>query len=189
MGGVLRILQLCSDENDADGHIRNLYQRLISRGHQPTNLLPLFDKAITNAHAYLAKHSTSTKKKPVPAKKRDSIYFHIPFHPQDPPAKHWQDSGKSIWFSLPTRSPSILSIVVRRLLSPLTRWQFVTAVIRTSGTISLIERLINLMGGKYHPSFQDNDIRTPVIFLRERELLTQLCSLSKENNLTPTAIH
>ena len=90
MGGVLRILQLCSDEDDADGHIRNLYQRLISRGHQPTNLLPLFDKAITNAHAYLAKHSTSTKKKPVPTKKRDSIYFHIPFHPQDPPAKHWQ---------------------------------------------------------------------------------------------------
>ena len=92
MGGVLRILQLCSDRNDADGHIFNFYHRLISRGHQPTNLLPIFDKAITNAEAYIANYSTSTKSsKSVARKKRDSIYFHIPYHPEDPRAKHWQE--------------------------------------------------------------------------------------------------
>ncbi|KAL7431079.1 hypothetical protein ACHAXM_002515 [Skeletonema potamos] len=56
MGGVLRILQLYSDEDDADGPIHNLYRRLLSRSHQPTNLLPLFHRAITNAQAYLANY-------------------------------------------------------------------------------------------------------------------------------------
>jgi hypothetical protein len=106
MGGVLRILQLCSDEDDADGHIHNLYRRLLSRGHQPTNLLPLFDRAITNAQAYLANFS---KKKPTPTEtKRDTIYLHIPFHPQDPPAKHWQKLWQEHMVQPPGKQPLAL---------------------------------------------------------------------------------
>jgi len=92
MGGVLRILQLCSDRDDADGHIFNFYHRLISRGHQPANLLPLFDRAISNAELYIANYSTkSSKSKPTVSGKRESIYFHIPYHQQDPRARHWQE--------------------------------------------------------------------------------------------------
>jgi len=106
MGGVLRILQLCSDEDDADGHIHNLYRRLLSRGHQPTNLLPLFDRAITNAQAYLANFS---KKKPTPTEtKRDTIYLHIPFHPQDPPAKHRQKLWQEHMVQPPGKQPLAL---------------------------------------------------------------------------------
>ena len=93
MGGVLRILQLCSFRKDADRHICNFYRRLLDRGHPPASLLPLFDRAVTNAETYIANSSTVVKKTstPVQQQKRDTIYFHIPYHPQDPRAKHWQE--------------------------------------------------------------------------------------------------
>ena len=93
MGGVLRILQLCSFRKDADRHICNFYRRLLDRGHPPASLLPLFDRAVSNAETYIANSSTGVKKTSTPAQqqKRDTIYFHIPYHPQDPRAKQWQE--------------------------------------------------------------------------------------------------
>lgn len=93
MGGVLRILQICSSRTDADRHICNFYRRLLDRGHPPMSLLPLFDRAVSNAESYIANNSTGVKKTstPVQQQKRDTIYFHIPYHPQDPRAKQWQE--------------------------------------------------------------------------------------------------
>ena len=98
-GGVLRILQLCLCRIDADDHILNFYRRFINRGHQPASILPIFDKAITNANAmtYLANYSPSPNKTSSTRANadRDSIYFHILYqHAQDPRSRHWQGLWK-----------------------------------------------------------------------------------------------
>ena len=53
MGNVLRIMQLCTDPADIDDKLEAFIDRLCSRGHQHAKLLPLFEKAITNATNYL----------------------------------------------------------------------------------------------------------------------------------------
>ena len=96
-GNVLRIFQLNSRESDIINDLRLFYNCLVERGHQPRDLTPRFARAIKNAERYLSlseaqrRHLKEEKKK---ASKRQ-VYFHIPFHPNNPSSsqiqKLWRD--------------------------------------------------------------------------------------------------
>ncbi|KAL7530524.1 hypothetical protein ACHAXR_006240, partial [Thalassiosira sp. AJA248-18] len=47
---------LCSRDKDIDKELSLFYERLLDRGHQPSTILPLFEKAISNAIKYLSQN-------------------------------------------------------------------------------------------------------------------------------------
>ena len=96
-GQVLRIRRLCSNQSNAATNIRNFQARLLARGHIPSNLNPLFKRAEENAQEYLAKspaeHEEARRLKQAEAQQQ--IYFHLQYHPEDPPSREiqklWRD--------------------------------------------------------------------------------------------------
>ena len=86
MGNVLRIMQLCTDPADIDDKLEAFMDRLCSRGHQHSTLLPLFEKAIINATNYLSKSEASklaVKTLKAEAARR-TVYLHVPFMSDNP---------------------------------------------------------------------------------------------------------
>jgi len=88
MGNVLRIFQICSVHEDREQRLNQFLERLLNRGHQESTLLPLFKKAIDNAIEYLSKSDeeklAAKELKAEAARKR--VYFHVPYHPNNPTA-------------------------------------------------------------------------------------------------------
>ncbi|KAL7493317.1 hypothetical protein ACHAWT_002399 [Skeletonema menzelii] len=89
MGQVLRIFSLCSRIEDIQRHIKNFHDRLTRRGYSPSDLLPLFEKAARNAEAYLSKSDTEIAADKAKKKEENSkrIFFHLKYHPNDPPSR------------------------------------------------------------------------------------------------------
>ena len=88
-GNILRICQLCSRKEDIEEKLCQFYARLLDRGYQPKRLTPLFDQALTNSKKYLSQspaYRQQLKEKKAEASERQVI-FHIPYHPDNPPAK------------------------------------------------------------------------------------------------------
>lgn len=96
-GQILRIRRLCTYKSDADSRIQEFFSRLLARGHLSENLAPLFSKAEENATAYLLRSPEEHRE--LRKRKRDDshhqVYFHLQFHPDDPPSrkiqKLWRD--------------------------------------------------------------------------------------------------
>ncbi|EJK51930.1 hypothetical protein THAOC_28853 [Thalassiosira oceanica] len=91
-GEVLRIHRICMDEDDRANRVKTCYDRLISRGHTPSALLPLFKKALANARKFL---TTSTEERMArkQAKKEETkrqLYLHVEHHPQGPTSSEIQ---------------------------------------------------------------------------------------------------
>ena len=87
MGNVLRIYQLCTQQGDIQSKLDKFFVHLLNRGHQHSNL-PLFDKAIHNASEYQPRSDSKTlaaKLLQAEAAERQ-VYFHLPYHPINPPA-------------------------------------------------------------------------------------------------------
>ena len=91
-GQVLRIRRLCTHKSDADRKIKDFYNRLLERGHTPESLLPLFSRAEENAYNYMARPiedlETQQLRKWWDSKRQ--VYFHLQFHPEDPPSRDLQ---------------------------------------------------------------------------------------------------
>eukprot|EP00985_Skeletonema_marinoi_P033071 scaffold40375_cov438-Skeletonema_marinoi.AAC.1 len=92
MGQILRIFTLCSEEDQKKKHLLNFFHRLINRGHVREQLLPLFEKAVTNAESYLKRSDEEKAKKKQAAKATgDSrLFLHVPYHPDNPPESELQ---------------------------------------------------------------------------------------------------
>jgi hypothetical protein len=88
-GNVLRIYQLCSDEQDISNRLVVFFRRLRACNYSPESLLPLFNKAIENTKAYLSRsdadHATRKEAKELDAERR--VFLHLPYHPRDPSSK------------------------------------------------------------------------------------------------------
>lgn len=95
MGQVLHFFQLCSDvRQEAHGkHAARLYRLphcprpRASRSHKHQDFIPLFDKAVHNAKAYMKK-SDNNKRAAKSVKAKESsirrVYFHLTYHEDDP---------------------------------------------------------------------------------------------------------
>jgi len=95
MGNALRIHQLCTNEADIKEKLDTFFERLLNRGHQQSNMLLVFLKAIDNAKAYLIRteeESAIIKDGKEEASKR-RIYLHVPYHQDEPSSKVIQ----SLW--------------------------------------------------------------------------------------------
>ena len=96
-GQILRIRRLCTFKTDADERIKEFLSRLLARGHSADNLLPLFKRAEENATAYLTRspeEQASLRKRKLDDASHQ-VYFHLQYHPNDPPSrkiqKLWRD--------------------------------------------------------------------------------------------------
>jgi hypothetical protein len=81
---------------DADNKIREFYERLRHRGHDDDSLQPLFRHAEENAAVYMGR-SEEEKERLRKLKKISSnkqIYFHLQYHPEDPPSRDIQKIWK-----------------------------------------------------------------------------------------------
>ena len=88
-GTLFRIHTLCTDADDKDQRTRTFYYRLKARGYQADKLGPLFQKAIERAKVY-------TGPAPVADDAARPVFFHLQYHPQDPPPrliqKAWREN-------------------------------------------------------------------------------------------------
>ena len=88
-GGIIRIYQLCTHDSDIKERIRVFFRRLRRSGHCPETLLPLFVKAVANAKKYIStsdEERAATKAAQAESSKR-RVFLHLPYHPNDPPAR------------------------------------------------------------------------------------------------------
>ena len=92
MGKVLRIYQLCTHKADTSKQLHKFYGHLLERGYQQDTLTPLFQKVITAAEEYLK--ISDEYKQTIKAEKQEAniqrVFFHLPFHSDNPSSKELQ---------------------------------------------------------------------------------------------------
>ena len=97
-GMVLRIHSLCSRAKDIDKELVFFFRCLVDRGHQSATMIPLFSKAIINAKKYLSQDPAFRERKKqekLEAANR-RVFLHLPYHPQNPPARVVQDMWRRL---------------------------------------------------------------------------------------------
>ena len=109
-GTLFRIQTLCTDESDRYYRTKQFYQRLIVRGYQQDQLLPLFQKAITRAQNYTGPTARTHQLAADPF-----VIFHVRYHPQDPPSGQLQQAWRNLVASPPYKMP------LSRIRNPSTR--------------------------------------------------------------------
>lgn len=88
-GHILRLYQLCSHQHDINNELKQFHDRLTARGYPSSSILPLFHKAEENARRHIQRHSDGATS-PLPPTTRHNphqIFFHIPYHPANPPSR------------------------------------------------------------------------------------------------------
>jgi hypothetical protein len=78
-GTVHRIHTLCSSQADRQQRLREYISHLQARGYKRVNILPIFQKALTHVATIRPAHQT-------PEFDRSTIFFHLQYHPDDPPS-------------------------------------------------------------------------------------------------------
>ncbi len=114
-GQILRIYQLCSHSEDINKELSIFHTCLQTRGYASTKLLPLFEKGIINAISYLSltQEQRDANKKAKVGKLEEQIFFHLPYHPQNPSSSVIQ----SLWWNL------IFSPPGKKNLNQMTNWE------------------------------------------------------------------
>ncbi len=85
-GQILRIFQLCSRDEDISSELAIFHHRLLDCGYKATNIIPLLIKGIDNANHYLSLTEAQQEevKKAWTGHADKRVFFHLPFHPQNP---------------------------------------------------------------------------------------------------------
>ena len=91
-GMVRRIMRLCSNQSDQEQRIRRFVLHLRARGHHMEQILPLVNAAIAKVR-YKASQSTDVTAPDADAERR--IFFHLPYHPDNPRSSVVQREWKS----------------------------------------------------------------------------------------------
>ena len=87
MGNMHRIHTLCSSTDKQIQHMRTFYTRLLGRGYKPGDIVPLFQKALHRMRP-LRNETVQIDDRP---SIQESIFFHLRYHPNDPPSPAIQD--------------------------------------------------------------------------------------------------
>ncbi len=114
-GQILWIYQLCSRSEDIDKELSIFHMHLLKRGYASNKLLSVFNKGIYNAISYLSptQEQRDANKKAKVGKLEEQIFFHLPYHPQNPLSSVIQ----SLWRNL------IFSPLGKRDLNQMTNWE------------------------------------------------------------------
>lgn len=103
MSKVLRIFHLCSKSEDIDLKLKMFYNQLRDRGYQDKFIVPIFDRAIANSKKYLTQ--TDEYRQEIKARKEEKdkrrVFFHIQYHPANPPSRELQQLWRRIVFCPP----------------------------------------------------------------------------------------
>ncbi len=97
IGPALWIFQLCSRAQDVDSELALFYNHLLDHGFKASNIIPLFIKGIDNANHYLSLTEAQQEeaKKAWTGRADKRVFFHLPFHLQNPSSGviqcHWQN--------------------------------------------------------------------------------------------------
>ncbi len=114
-GHAPQIFQLCSIDQDVDSELATFYHHLLDHGYKAFNIIPLLIKGIDNANHYLSLTEAQQEeaKKAQTGRADERVFFHLPFHPQNPSSgviqRLWQNlllspPGKDSLNSLYNRS-------------------------------------------------------------------------------------
>jgi hypothetical protein len=102
-GNIQRIVRLSSDLLDVKALMRTFFRRLLERGYNKDDLIPIFHSAFENA----LKHKELNEERP------NALFFHVPFHPKDPPSTAIQKIFRSK-MKEPVDQPPIDQLMNRR---------------------------------------------------------------------------
>ena len=92
-GMVHRIMTLCSDRSDQLKRIRQFVLHMRARGHHEGAILPIVNNAISKMTARLEHQNQPSKQPDDDPKKR--LFFHLTFHPDNPPSTAIQQAWKT----------------------------------------------------------------------------------------------
>jgi hypothetical protein len=95
-GHTLRVPRLCSQQSDITIKLRQFYHRLIARGYSSTTILPLLATAETKAREKVAYEKTIRWNDEKVTTNNNALFFHLPFHPSNPPSPHIQSLWRDI---------------------------------------------------------------------------------------------
>lgn len=101
-GMVFRIHTLCTDPDDQRAKTSRFFLQLQRRGYQPSILRPLFLQAVKRAKAYDGPSNDNGKR----TKLRSSIFFHLRYHPHNPPSSEIQ----KIWRTRISEPPNSMPL-------------------------------------------------------------------------------
>ena len=105
-GNVLRIYQLNSSIEDVETELCLFYGRLMDRGYPREKLTPLFSKAMENASRYLSRsesYRAQLKAEKMEAARRQ-VFYHVPYHPNNPSSSEIQRLWREIVFAPPGKT-------------------------------------------------------------------------------------
>jgi hypothetical protein len=98
-GTLFCIQTLCTEEKDRSKRTKTFFKRLIARGYQPHELKPLFEKAIQRAQEYTGPPEI------IKQTRRKALFFHVKYHPKDPPSHSIQQAWKNYVANPPYSMP------------------------------------------------------------------------------------
>ena len=112
-GHFYRIFQLCSNKNDVEREIYLFFNRLLLRGHSLCDLIPLFlDAELKTKHHIATKCMQQRHRQSDPLnttqqtqQSQQDIFFHLQYHPANPPASEIQRIWRRDMLSPPMKTP------------------------------------------------------------------------------------
>ncbi len=113
-GHALQIFQLCSEDQDVDSELATFYHHLLDCRYKTSNIIPLLIKGIDNANHYLslAKAQQEEAKKARTGRADERVFFHLPFHLQNPSSGVIQHIWQDLLLSPPVKE--ILNLLYNR---------------------------------------------------------------------------
>jgi hypothetical protein len=99
-GVIFRIYTLCSEKPDVRARLQDFWNRLLARGYTAVTIETPFRKGIANAKSFLLRHTVG----PTDAESQP-LFFHLRYHPQDPPSSDIQDAWKHLVVHPPLQVP------------------------------------------------------------------------------------
>ena len=110
LGHTLRVHRLCSKHTDIHKELEEFYHRLVKRGYSPTSILPLLARAETDARDRVAHEKITPRIDKTKDKSNDdALFFHLPFHPSNPPSSHIQSLWRDI-IAKPSNGETLTSL-------------------------------------------------------------------------------
>ena len=113
-GNVRRIHTLCSAPEDRRARTNEMFKHLLARGYKAPALLPIFEKAIRKVTGNSGP-STATvgfsPTQPAPLAEEEEeevprpIFFHLRYHPDDPPSSAIQQAWRDTMSNPPHKTP------------------------------------------------------------------------------------